>query len=98
MSTIHDVPFEERVNRAVLAVQSGQPITKTAKACHISYSMLQRRLAGIASELQSYASRQILSPAKESELVEWIQEMCNSGYPQSAGVVKAMASTMTDQT
>jgi len=84
---------EARISLAKEAFQKGQhsSMMKAAKAYNIKehYFTLRRRIKGTAvPKKEAHADQQLLSPAEESVLVDWMRYLALTGHPLNKRTIR----------
>src|SRR5258708_6547500 len=84
-------------SRALRLKGSGYSIKKAANVCRVGRISLHRSLTGVPTRDKADEAQQLLSPAQESALVEWIKEMQGLKHPCTPGLIRYMAGEICDR-
>ena len=99
MASEPGIPYEERINLAISAIQAStvQTIRQAAALYDVDRTTLARRLRGRATRRDAQASNRRLTPSEEQALINRIIELDNHAYSPTLSHVRQMADNLLQQ-
>ena len=88
---------EAQLQQATAELSNGQhnSIQKAAAAHNVPEAMLQQHMAGLQPKAKAQSSQQVLTPAAEMALVEYIQHCACSRYPLTPALLREYTDAIT---